>query len=387
MPATNHAPKGPQAAPRSGGKAILDAAAIGLGSWALAFFLAAPSMAMFTRATIFSLRSGDYVHQCQHPLTRALGTPLMAYRVFVPAVAHLLGANLWLDLLIPYAASAALLAVVAFVVGRRLGRPSAVAAAVLVGTSYAVTWPNNLLGYPDSVSHLIAASLVLVRRRWLFALLVLCGLLTDERFLLSLPFVALWLAPEPGEGTRNPFPWSAAAAGIALWLAARHALTAGWIGPGIAPVQTYLDMKVTVRNLVPTQMSWTVWWGNVAVSYRWAWIVIAAGAARRWRRGGRAEAAALLALLALSTASTIIVFDVARSVAFTFLCLPIALAWLAEAPSSPAPRVAVWAAWLCIATPSLWVVPGYSIWWRPLPLRIAAYVTGRDPIAWQSVLK
>ncbi|HEY1847891.1 MAG TPA: hypothetical protein VGG37_01735 [Opitutaceae bacterium] len=199
-----------------------------------------------------------------------------------------------------------------------------------------MTWPNNLLGYPDSVSHLIAASLILVRRRWLLA---------------------------------------------------RHALTAGWIGPGIAPVQTYLDMNATVRHLTPTQMSWAVWWGNVAVSYRRAWIVIVAGAARQWSRGGRAHAAALVALLVLTTASTIFVFDVAQSVAFTFLALPLALAWLAGGASPGVPRVAVLAAWLCIATPSLWVVPGYSIWFRPLPLRIAAYVTGKDPIAWQSTLR
>ncbi|HEY1847890.1 MAG TPA: hypothetical protein VGG37_01730 [Opitutaceae bacterium] len=65
-----------------------------------------------------------------------MGTPLMGYRVFVPAVAHLLGSNLWLDLFLLYAASAGLLAVIAFVVDRRIGRAAAIAAAVLVGTSY-----------------------------------------------------------------------------------------------------------------------------------------------------------------------------------------------------------------------------------------------------------
>jgi hypothetical protein len=58
----NASQQGLQAAHSGGRPPALDAAAIGMAAWALAFFLAAPSMSMFTPATIFSLRSGDFVH-------------------------------------------------------------------------------------------------------------------------------------------------------------------------------------------------------------------------------------------------------------------------------------------------------------------------------------
>jgi hypothetical protein len=47
----------------------------------------------------------------------------------------------------------------------------------------------------------------------------------------------------------------------------------------------------------------------------------------------------------------------------------------------------LWLAWLCFLTPSLCVVPGFVIWWRPLPLRIVAFLINQDPLDWVHWLK
>jgi hypothetical protein len=360
--------------------------AAGLCAWGLAVFVAAPSLHYFEPEKIFTLRSGDYLHQCANPLTRALGTPLMAYRIFVPTVAWLIGARLWLALALPYFGSIGMLAVIAYVLSKRFDRKTGLIAAMLVATSYAVTWPDCMLGYPDSVAHLMAALLLLQRRPWLVGLVVAAGLLTDERFALELPLVALWQlgAGSPMGGRdwiRNA--WRPAALALGAWLLFRHALTVGWIGPGIAPLKTYDDMPATLEALHPFGMSWGLWWSNILGAFRWAWLIVFAAMALRWRAGRRVEALSLAAILVVSAASTVVVFDVARSLGFSFLAIPLALAWLVEDSPLLALRLGKWIAWLDYLTPSLWFVPGFIIWWRPLVLRVFALVTGHDPLDWQ----
>jgi hypothetical protein len=358
--------------------------AAALGAWGLAVFVAAPSLHYFEPAKIFTLRSGDYLHQCANPLTRALGTPLMAYRIFVPTVAWLIGARLWLALALPYFGSIGMLAVVAHLMSERYDRRVGLVATMLVATSYAVTWPDCMLGYPDSVAHLLAASLLLVRRSWLIGLVVAAGLLTDERFALELPLVALWHFSVPGEGRgwiRGA--WIPAILALGAWLLFRHALTVGWIGQGIAPLKTYDDMSATLHALHPFGMSWALWWSNILGAFRWAWLIMFAAIALRWRAGRRGDAMLLASIMAASAISTIVVFDVARSMGYSFLAIPLALVWLREDSPRLGSQLGKWAAWLDYLTPSLWFVPGFIIWWRPLLLRVIALVTGHDPLGWQ----
>ena len=358
-----------------------------LAAWGLAVFVAAPSLHYFERSKIFGMRSGDFLRQCANPLARDLGTPLMAYRIFVPLVAWLIGARLWLALALPYLATLAMLAVVCFVMTVRFGRATGILATLLVATSYAVTWPNCMLGYGDSVAHLLAAVLLLVRRRWLLSILVLAGLLTDERFALELPFVFLWhLSLGQGEGGNLWIrrAWAPIAAAFAGWIVVRHALTVGWIGPGIASIEEYRAIPNADRLLHPSGMGWGLWGCNAFEGFRWAWGLIFAAMAARWMRGFRGQVLLLAAFLLASVASTIVVYDVARSVGFAFLAIPVALAWFVESRPDAARRFGRWVVWLCLLTPSFWFVTGSIIWWRPFPLRLLAFLTGRDPLSWQT---
>jgi hypothetical protein len=79
----------------------------------------------------------------------------------------------------------------------------------------------------------------------LFLLVLSCiGTLNDERWLFSVPFLLYWHGSDHAKaGTIN---WTNAAragigitVGIVIVLLIRHALTVGWLGPGIAEPDTY----------------------------------------------------------------------------------------------------------------------------------------------------
>lgn len=364
-------------------------ALIALCAWSLALFSAAPSLHYFEKSQISSSRAGDFIRQCADPLTRTLtGPPILAYRVFVPTVAWLLGARMYVALALPYMATVAFLSVVCFVMTERHGPRIGAITTMLVATSYAVTWPNCMPGYPDSVAHLLAACLLITRRRWLIGALVAAGMLTDERFILELPLVAIWhfSARSPKDGSWLRSAWFPAGAGLALSLLVRRALTVGWIGPGIVEPKTYEDIVDTLLSLHPYNMSWGVWLGNVFMGFRWTWALIVAAVVYRSRFRGP-EVPVFVFFLAASVAASMLVFDSARSVGFSYLAILLSLSWLMEAAPGRAHRMGLWLAWLCFLTPSLCVVPGFVIWWRPLPLRIVAFLINQDPLDWVHWLK
>lgn len=366
---------------RSLGRSFL----IAICAWALAVIAAAPSLFSFEHLQIINSRAGEFVQQCSNPLTRAItGAPFLGYRVFVPTVAWLIGARLYVALALPYIATLAMLTVVCLVMSERHGRRMGAIATMLVATSYAVTWPDCMLGYPDSVAHLLAACLLVTRRPWLAGALVAAGMLTDERFIMELPFVFLWRHCEPvgGEGPWLRNAWRPVVLGLAFCIVVRRALTIGWIGPGIAVPKTYGDMVANFLSLHPYNMSWAVWLANVFTSFRWTWIVIVMGVtARSGQRHGR-ELAIFVVVLLGCVAASMFVFDAARSVGFCYLAILLSFSWLIDAAPERALRIGKWSAWLSYLTPSLWFVPGYVIWLRPLPLRVFAYVTNQDPLSW-----
>jgi len=363
------------------GRSVLIAA----GAWGLAIFCAAPSLFSFEHLQIINSRAGEFVQQCANPLTRAItGAPFLGYRVFVPTVAWLIGARLYVALALPYVATLAMLSVVCLVMSERHGRRMGTLATMLVATSYAVTWPDCMLGYPDSVAHLLAVCLLITRRPWLIGAIVAAGMLTDERFILELPFVFLWRSCEPigGKGPWLRVAWRPVILGLGFCLVVRRALTIGWIGPGIAEPKTYGDMVANFLALHPYNMSWAVWLANVLTSFRWTWIVIVMGVVARTRQRHGRELAIFVVVLAGSVAASMFVFDAARSVGFCYLAILLSFSWLIDAAPEGARRLGKGAAWLSYLTPSLWFVPGYVIWLRPLPLRVFAYLTNQDPLSW-----
>jgi len=350
---------------------VREAAGIGLAAWLIAIFFAAPSLHDFSPARVEFMRSGDFLKLCANPFARDLHEPLLAYRIFPPFLGWLLGANRALCLALPYLATIGMLGCVAYAVAERVGRKLGAAAALLVAGSYAVTWPNCLLGYGDGFAHLAAAVLLLAVNRGVVVAVVAAGVLSDERFVFALPLVAIWHGVEWSR--RNG---GAMVAGLLVAFLVRHGLRAGWIGPGIAPVQVYANMRATFAAVRPWDMSWAVWLANVGVSYRLTWLFIGFAGWVRWSAGGRREAAFAVAAVGLGAGASFVVFDVARSVAFTWPMLPLALVWLAQHRAAVAARVATAAIVAGCVLPSVWIVPGAVLWWRPLVVRVFTFWSG-----------
>lgn len=176
------------------------------------------------------------------------------------------------------------------------------------------------------------------------------------------------------------------AAATAAWLLVRQALTAGWIGPGLATPKVFglmLGKILWLEPFRPWEGSWAAWWANVAAAFRWTWVLLVVAIGWEWRSERRATAFALGAALAVTTGLTFLVFDVARSVGFAFPAIPVALAWAARHHADRTRQMARVLAWLGLLTPSYWITSrGYFWWWRPLALRLVAHYTGQDPLDW-----
>src|SRR5690606_35247895 len=146
-------------------------------------------------------------------------------------------------LLLPYVGHIVFLSVVFVATRRRMLEAESLMVTLIVALSFALTWSNCGQGFTDTTTHASAASVLLtVRPAWgVFA--IWAGLLNDERMLLALPFVFLWHWPDLAtiKRRRAEVLWwlGGVGTGTLAYLALRHALTVGWIGPGIQTPEEY----------------------------------------------------------------------------------------------------------------------------------------------------
>jgi hypothetical protein len=99
-------------------------------------------------------------------------------------------------------------------------------------------WTSRWLGSPDAFSHFCSAVGLLSSSPVRLALICILGTLNDERWIFSAPFLLYWHGSNHAQaGTINLIEATRAGSGLAigilLALLVRHALTVGWLGPGI----------------------------------------------------------------------------------------------------------------------------------------------------------
>jgi hypothetical protein len=361
----------------------LTATVAGLVCWCLSLISAAPSFYHLKMDWLIVSRAGDYLKMCANPLDRELREMILAYRPFPPLVAHMLGGGVMLSLLLPYFASIAMLTIVFAALRQRLGNALAWAATLLVASTSAITWPNCMVGYPDSFSHLLAALLLINRSRVLLFFCIVAGMMSDERFMLALPLVWLWHGGFASDTNSTRTDLIVTVAGLVCYALLRHGLKVGWIGAGIPAPKVYSSMWQSFANLAPYQQTWTMWWANVFGGFRWAAVVLITGTMFAWRKGEAGNVSVLCVTMLAAMVGSLMVFDVTRSIGFAFPALLVGTKWLAEARKEMALRILRWSAVICLVTPSYWVTEDFFVWWwRPLPLRALAYWTGEDPMRW-----
>lgn len=343
--------------------------------WMLAVFMASPPFSTWNRANIESSRAADFLRLCHNPLTRDLTEGMLAYRVATPALAWLLHLPPVLSLALPYLLSLCALVVIHRTVSLRGNGRLASLATIGVACSSTFLYTYGCLGYADALTHLCSA-VALIGSAPLAALAVLIGCLNDERALLALPFIALWRCPAdalPGwKSPRARTAWLRASApliaGFGAALVVRHALTAGWIGPGIPKPSLYREIANTVGELKPWLESWGVWFVNWLKGPGWLWLLLLPPlVSSRWRPAPL-PAFLLGAAFVLVCLSTFIVADVARSIGFAFPAALLCCVWMHEREPATAEKLALLVACLQVATPAVWI---YQKWqwlqFRPFP--------------------
>lgn len=325
-------------------------------------------------------RLDDFVRQCADPLTRDIVEPIIAYRIVAPTIAWLCGLRGVSGLIIQYAALIGCLAVVHAAVRRVRGTGAGVLASFAVASTFAAIWTLNYPGFPDAVTHFFVALALLPLGPGALTLSLTLATLNDERALMAFPLVALWHWTLGPRDLRQAFKWTAilVTAGAA-YLLVRHALTVGWIGPGIQRPAVYAKMQSFGERFSPYNSTWPVFLWNAFCGFRWLWVLPLFAAVAAGRSLPRYLAWLLFAYAAFAALPTLMVEDVSRSIGFLFPALLVALLFLSDTPQPFRRGLAITLIALQLLTPIVYRVGYGGRNARPYPLEFVRLVTGYDP--------
>lgn len=326
-------------------------------------------------------RAADVVRMAANPLTRELNEPIMAYRVLLPTLGWLLGLPGRTVLILPYVALIVALGLVYYLFARRgEGEVGIILSAGLGCTQFAI-WTNSLPGFADPLTLLASCACLLTSNGAAAATLGLLGTLNDERFVFAIPFILLWHLTVEGRGRAKTIQLAAwYGLGLGVVLCVRHALTVGWVGPGIVQPQEYGKIQDRAVNFLAFLISHPFWLGtNYFMSFRFFWILIPVGYLAGRSMGVKTmERALYLSSLVGVLAASALVWDVSRSVRFAFPALLLAVSWLYRTNPGRALRLLLVALVLCLLTPAFYVGADGLQPYLPLPFVVIKAATGWD---------
>jgi hypothetical protein len=218
-----------------------------------------------------------------------------------------------------------------YVIWRRTGDKqfSLLVVAGLSLTFFAL-WTNRWLGYADSFSHLFSALALLSSNPFLLALCCIIGTLNDERWLMSVPFLLYWHGSDHAKAgilnwTNTTRVGIGLAAGILSVLLVRHALTVGWLGPGIDEPGMYKIMRSTsLTHLRPYASTWPLFVLNILMGFGWYWSVVVKLLIRQLSSATPIWGCFLGLSIITATLSTLLMDDVSRSIGFLYLAVVMA---------------------------------------------------------------
>jgi len=358
----------------------------GLICWGISTFLYSPPFWLpLTGGTTPPSRVDDFIALSANPLTRDLHEPILAYRITTPLFAWLLGLRGFSGVILQYLAIPATLAAVYYAMAGRTTRRLALLSTLGLACTYTCIWTNTKPGFPDAVTHLAVAMLLISRHPFLILSATVLGTMNDERFVLSIPFLLMWHGNFDSfrallQSTRTPI--LVFVAGLGIVFALRYSLTNGIIGPGIERPEVYDEFAGKTSSIlqITPHDGWTQYWCNVLMSYRFLWIVfpLALLSMRHWTVRLLFTASVILVL-----AGAGFVADVSRSIGFAFPAFLLAVTAMSQRIVRPARLLAV-AVGLCLVTPSFHVTvtqPDSALniqLERPLPFSLIRAYSGWD---------
>jgi hypothetical protein len=299
---------------------------VGAGTWLFGVLVKFPHGLL---TTSHFPRLEDYLKLCANPFTRDVN-PILAYRISVPIIAWALQLPPAISAFLPIVFLILSYAVIFYVI---LERTADIRFSILVVAGLSLTffahWTNRWLGFPDSFSHLVSALALTSSNPFLLVLYCLVGTLNDERWLFSVPLLLFWHGTNfakavtfgPMLATRTGI---GLAAGILFVLLIRHALTIGWLGPGIAEPETYKAMQSALLAFYPLNSTWPLFALNIFMGFGWYWLAVIKLITRQLASTTPMLGCFLGFSVLLASLSTIVDEDVSRSIGFLFLVVVIA---------------------------------------------------------------
>ena len=360
-------------------------------AWLFSLVLYSPRLTLFLAEGAGDTRRDDLLLQCADPLSRQLWEPLLAYRVVQPLLANVLG---WCGgrrdiqaLLgspgIAYVAMALTLVCIHWAISRRFSQSTTLLVTFAIATTHVTQWTNTLWGHPDSLTLLPIAILLCNRHSLVVFGATLIGATNDERFVLALPFLALWwwsddvsVAHFLRQSSRDAI---AVLFGLSATLLLRFALTQGWIGPGI--IDPYrgggsLFTFFLSRLFMPAE--WPGLLLMILLGFRWLWFLpLLAWWSLTARERSIRDGVFLLAL-PLVVISTVTSADISRNCAFLFPAILVSMELLLRQRHWSVQRLNRWTAWalgLNVLTPAAMVFGLPVNWWATSPLEWKDWAT------------
>jgi hypothetical protein len=301
---------------------------VGIGIWLFGVFLKFPQGML---STDHFPRLDDYLKLCADPFARDIN-PILAYRISVPIIAWTLQLSPAICALLPILFLISTYALIFFVLSKRTNdiKFSLMIVAGLSLTFFA-HWTNRWLGYPDAFSHLCSALGLLSSNPLILAAICILGTLNDERWVLSIPFLLYWHGSNHAKaGIINWIDAARAGGGIGIGilfvLLVRHALTVGWLGPGIIEPEAYKQMQSTLLDHPsPYNSTWLLFAINIFMGFGWYWVgVIRLVILQVLASHDRFWGIFLALSIFIANFLTIIIEDVSRSVGFSYLVIVMA---------------------------------------------------------------
>lgn len=326
-------------------------------------------------------RAADVVRMTANPLTRELNEPIMAYRVVLPTLGWLLGLPGRSVLILPYIALVSALGLVYYLFARRGAGDVGIVLSLGLGCTQFAIWTNSLPGFADPLTLLATCVCLLTPNGAIAATLCVLGTLNDERFVFAIPFILLWHLTVEGCSRAKTIQLAACyLLGIGVVLCVRHALTIGWVGPGIEQPEEYGKIQDRALNFLTFLISHPFWLGvNYFMSFRFFWLLFPVGYLAGRSMGVKtSERALYLSSLVGVLVASALVWDVSRSVRFAFPALLLAVWWLCRTDPGRALRWLVVALVLCLLTPAFYVGADGLQPYLPLPFVAIKAATGWD---------
>jgi hypothetical protein len=232
------------------GYRVATSLAVGVLCWCVSIFLASPVWLQALYYTPHSSQFGNrfhdvFVKQVANPLYRPTDEvneawtdagDFLAYRIFVPCVAWLLGMGEWGGVAIIWL-SGLLAAAVLYdlLVGEGVDSRLAVWFLLALGTTPFLQGSHVYVGFPDSVAWCCIAIMMRVKSPALWGLVTFIGLFNDERLCIALPLACAVAFYRDRANVRlivrRAMPCVfGVAGGIVLAIAVRYGIKTGFIG-------------------------------------------------------------------------------------------------------------------------------------------------------------